>query len=251
MDEIIFLGTGGGRYTALFQERSTGGIILMIQGHQIHLDPGPGALLRCKEMGIFPFKTDCLMATHHHLDHVNDLNILIEAMSHATKRRRGTIISTKTVIENCIADYHKNFAEKIIALSPEQNTALDGVRIKAIKCIHSDNDSIGFKFYSNDFCVYYTGDTWIYPGFEKNLSDVDYLIANTIMPGNGIGNYHMCTNDLISALRNSNNNIKLIILNHFDLSMLRAGPENEAKIITAKTGINCLAANDSLRVKLK
>jgi ribonuclease BN (tRNA processing enzyme) len=251
VDKIIFLGTGGGRYTSLFQERNTGGIVLKIGTHQIHIDPGPGALLRCKKCGIYPFNTDCLMATHHHLDHINDLNMLIEGMTHATKRKRGTLITTKSVMLNTLTNYHKNLIKNIITLLPEHNTSLDEIRIKAIKCVHSAKDSIGFKFYTNDYCLYYTGDTSIYPGFENNLTDVDYLIANTILPGEiGIG-HHMCTNDLISGLRNSINNIKLIIITHFDLKMLRVGPENQAKLITKKTGINCIAATDSMIINLK
>lgn len=251
MDEVLFLGTGGGRYTALFQERSTGGIVLKIDKHQIHLDPGPGALLRCKDCGVFPFSTDCLMASHHHLDHVNDLAMMIEGMTRATKKKRGMLITTKSVIDHTLNNYHKELVEKIVTLTPEQNTALDGIRIKAIKCVHSAEDSIGFKFYTNNYCLYYTGDTYIYPGFENNLKDVDYLIANNLFPENNSMNYHMCTNDLISALKNSTNKIKLIILTHFDISMLRASPENEAKIVTAKTGINCVAAKDSMVVALK
>jgi phosphoribosyl 1,2-cyclic phosphodiesterase len=251
MDEIIFLGTGGGRYTTLFQERSTGGIIFKIGSHQIHLDPGPGALLRCKECGIYPFSTDCLIASHHHLDHINDLNMMIEGMTHATKRKRGTLIATNTVISHTINNYHKNLIKDVVSLVPEQNTSLDEIRIKAIKCEHSTEDCIGVKFYTKNYCLYYTGDTFVYPGFEKNLEDVDYLIANNILPGGKESEYHMCTNDLISALKNSVNKIKLIIITHFDLTMLRDGPESEANRITKETGINCIAATDSMVIKLK
>jgi ribonuclease BN (tRNA processing enzyme) len=251
MDEIIFLGTGGGRNTTLFQERSTGGIVLKMMGHQIHIDPGPGALLRCKECGIYPFTTDCLMATHHHIDHVNDLNIMVEGMTHATKRKRGTVICNESVLSETLTPYHKSLVEKIVALKPEQNTSLNGLRIKALKCIHSADEAIGFKFYTNNYCLYYSGDTFIYPGFEKNLADADYLIANNILPGDRSVNYHMCTNDLISAINNSKNNLKLIIITHFDLKMLREGPEKEAAIITEKTGIKCIAAEDSMIIGLK
>jgi phosphoribosyl 1,2-cyclic phosphodiesterase len=191
------------------------------------------------------------MASHHHLDHVNDLNIMIEGMTHATKRKRGTIIATNTVISHVINSYHKNLVKEIIALAPEQNTALNSIRIKAVKCLHSTEDSIGFKFYVNNYCIYFTGDTSIYPGFEKNLTDADYLIANNILPGDSNSEYHMCTNDLISAIKNSKNKLKLIIITHFDMKMLRAGPESEAARITEQTGIKCVAANDSMIVKLK
>lgn len=251
MNEIIFLGTGGGRYTTLFQERSTGGIILKIDSHQIHIDPGPGALLRCKECGIYPFQTDLVLATHHHLDHINDLNVIIEGMTHATKRKRGTLITTNEVVSQALTLYHNNLIEKIITLTPRQSTIFEGIRIEAVKCVHSAKDSIGFKFYTKDYCIYYTGDTFVYPGFENNLLDVDYLIANNILPSNNRVDYHMCTNDLINAVNSVSNKIKLIMITHFDLKILKADPDNEAKLINEKTKINCIAAKDSMTINLE
>ena len=91
----------------------------------------------------------------------------------------------------------------------------------------------------------------MYTGFEKNLSDVDVLIANTTRPGDKCWVGHMATNDLISVVKNSNHNIKLIILNHFGTLMLRAGPELEAERVMKETGVKAVAATDSLTVKLK
>ena len=43
MTRLTFLGTGGGRFVTLNQERSTGGIYLE-DGYKVHIDPGPGAV---------------------------------------------------------------------------------------------------------------------------------------------------------------------------------------------------------------
>jgi phosphoribosyl 1,2-cyclic phosphodiesterase len=251
MDELVFLGTGGGRYNTLFQKRSTGGLIYKTCSHQLHIDPGPGALLRCKECNVYPFETDVLIATHHHIDHVNDLNLMIEGATHATKKKRGTLIVPKVIIdEKTVTDYHKSLLDEIIVLKAGQNTAVNGLRIQAVKCKHREPNGIGYKFYTPEYCLYYTGDTIVYPGFERNLKDVDVLIANTILPGNENLGYHLCTNDLISVIKNSKHNLKLIITNHFGLKMLRTGPEKEASKIMKETGVKTIAATDSLIIKI-
>ena len=45
MDKITFLGSGGGRIVVAHQLRSTGGFVINIGTKQIHVDPGPGALV--------------------------------------------------------------------------------------------------------------------------------------------------------------------------------------------------------------
>ena len=148
MDELIFLGTGGGRHTMLFQARSTGGIIYRTGENQIHIDPGPGALLRCKECNIYPFKTNILMATHQHIDHVNDLNVLIEGVSQAATDKKGTFIGSREVFENSITSYHKSLLKEAIILNPEQNTAINDLRIKAVSVEHGIPGGVGYKFYT-------------------------------------------------------------------------------------------------------
>ncbi|MBN1923634.1 MAG: MBL fold metallo-hydrolase [Nanoarchaeota archaeon] len=250
MDELVFLGSGGGRHTMLFQSRSTAGIVYKTCNHQVHIDPGPGALLRCKECNIYPFKTDILIATHNHIDHVNDLNVLIEGMSQAAAVKKGTLVTSEEVYETCVSDYHKTLVKEVKLLKPGEAALINGLRIEAIKVQHSLPGGVGYKFHTPNYCLYYTSDTSTYPGFENNLKKVDVLIANVIRPGDKKWAGHICSDDLVSAVRNSKHNIKLIIINHFGTLMLRADPEVEAERIMAETGVKTVAASDSLIIKL-
>lgn len=251
MDEIIFLGTGGGRYTTLFQSRSTGGIILKINNHQFHIDPGPGALQRTKEEKIHNFKTDYIIATHEHLDHINDLNLMIEAITNAGTTKKGTLICSKKVIKNTLTNYHRNLLKNVITLNKNEIINLKDVKIKAIKCKHSIEQTFGIKFYFKNKCIYFTGDTAIYPDFEKNLIDVDILIANTALPCNRKLSYHMNPLDLIKILKKTKNKIKKIIITHFGTEIIKNNPTLSAKKIFKETKINTIAAKDGLRIKLK
>ena len=44
---IKFVGTAGARFVVAKQLRSSGGLWFSLQGMNLYLDPGPGALVRC------------------------------------------------------------------------------------------------------------------------------------------------------------------------------------------------------------
>ena len=83
--EIIFLGTGGGG-KPLKQIRLTGGFRINSKSANIHVDPGPGALINSINANQNLFDLDVVIVSHTHIDHSNDAGLLIEAMSdHALK----------------------------------------------------------------------------------------------------------------------------------------------------------------------
>ena len=48
-DEIIILGSGGGRHHVRTQYRATGGLLFKFNNIQVHIDPGPGAIVRLNQ----------------------------------------------------------------------------------------------------------------------------------------------------------------------------------------------------------
>ena len=120
MYEIIFLGTGGGRFALTTQKRRTGGIRIISDSVNIHVDPGPGALIYSLEMGLDPQKLDAILVSHSHLDHSNDAGVLIEAMTHGTTQKKGIFAASHSVIDGndvcdpAVSRYHKNLPEKIV-----------------------------------------------------------------------------------------------------------------------------------------
>ncbi len=121
MADILFLGTGGGRVNLIRQLRGTGGFLLLGRSLTIHVDPGPGALLRLHEANQDPAKTDAIIVTHMHIDHVADAGVLIEAMTGFMLSRGGTLVTCASVVEGdahgdkSISTYHQSkLAQKII-----------------------------------------------------------------------------------------------------------------------------------------
>ena len=62
---------------------------------QIHVDPGPGALVRAltNVPPCNPRELDAIVLSHKHLDHSGDVNALIEAMTSGGFRRRGMLLA--------------------------------------------------------------------------------------------------------------------------------------------------------------
>ena len=83
MNYLKFLGTGGARVVVAKQARSSGGIWLSLQGVNLLLDPGPGALVRCwsSRPKMDPTDLDGIIISHKHLDHTGDVNAMIEGMT--------------------------------------------------------------------------------------------------------------------------------------------------------------------------
>ena len=70
-DQVVFVGTGGGRMTTAFQARATGGFWVRLDWIGVCVDPGPGALAhaRGRALGLDPGVLDAIVLTHKHLDH--------------------------------------------------------------------------------------------------------------------------------------------------------------------------------------
>ena len=99
MFEIVFVGTGGGRFAMITQKRRTGGMRVLSERLNVHLDPGPGALIYSLSMGLDPQRLNAVLVSHSHPDHANDAEVLTEAMSHGTREKRGLLAAAHSVLE--------------------------------------------------------------------------------------------------------------------------------------------------------
>ena len=98
---IKFLGTAGARFVMIKQLRSSGGLWISYKGTNLIVDPGPGSIARCalSKPKLDPMKLDGILLTHRHLDHSNDINVMIEAMTEGGFKKRGTVFLPADAIE--------------------------------------------------------------------------------------------------------------------------------------------------------
>lgn len=252
MSTITFLGTAGSAAVATRQLRASGGIVLRIEDLQFHLDPGPGALVKAREFGVSANQTTAVLVSHNHLNHCNDLNAVVEAMTHAGLEHRGVILASKSVLQATedsypiLTKYHQQLVEKIIPMEKNHKVGIELIEIHALAADHTDPTAIGFKFFCPKFTLSYTGDTALTSELLEQLSGTDILILNVPYPGNKAEGKNLDTESaikIVSAVRP-----RVVVLTHFGLEMLKADPLNEAREVQRITGVQTIAAKDGLSI---
>ena len=172
--EILFLGTGGGRFATITQKRRTAGIRILGEKLNLHLDPGPGALVYSVASGLSPEKINALLVSHCHPDHYTDAEVFIEAMTRGMTRKRGLLAASHSVLygnEVCgpsISKYHQQMPEKVIEAKPGVKFKVGNLNVAVTEARHSDSDTVGFRFENEDVGdIAYTSDTEYFEGTGK------------------------------------------------------------------------------------
>ncbi len=246
---ITFLGTGQGPFIVGKQIRSSGGIVVQTHTQQIHIDPGPSSLLMSRMNGINPRETTCILVSHSHIRHCNDLNILIDAMTLAGLDRKGVLISNESVINGdelnppVLTDFHKDCIEKFIVIKPGQKAGVGAVEINATHVKHSV-DGLGFKLSCPGFVVSYVGDTANHAELKNEHEGADILILNNVYPSDEENKYNLNTDDSIEIIKEINP--VLAIITHFSADL--EDPLTEARKINRATDSQVIAAKDGMSI---
>jgi len=254
--ELIFLGTGGGRFVTITQKRRTAGIRLVVDGFHAHLDPGPGALVHSIGAGLNPQKLRAILVSHAHPDHYNDAEVMIEAMTRGATKRRGVLIAPRSVLtgnETCgpvISRYHQGIPEAVYEVKPGDEVDLGALRVLATRAVHTDPDTVGFRFHVEGVGdVAYTSDTSYFEGIGEYYRGTRLLILCVMRPTGEPWKGHMSTDDAIKILNDTHP--EMAIITHFGMKMVFKGPRGEAKLLERETGVPTVAAEDGMRVEVK
>ncbi|WP_371805929.1 MBL fold metallo-hydrolase [Candidatus Lokiarchaeum ossiferum] len=227
-DEIIILGSAGGRFHAATQLRSTGGIIIKLFNgkYQCHLDPGPGAIRDLRDYKINSRLTTHVFLTHAHTDHSMSIPIIIEALQKdfAYHEPRGCLIAPTEYLESGeLNSYYKNLLQTIISVNCSNEYLItEDFSIKTIPTNHGKLQNVGFifslKYPQCEFKIAFTSDTANFPGYTSLYKGVDVLVANVLRPDNSFCRGHLCVDEFIPLLKEISP--KLCILIHFGAQMI-------------------------------
>ncbi len=254
--ELIFLGTGGGRINLIQQNRGTGGF--RINGSvNIHVDPGPGALVHSLKMKQNPMNLDVIIVTHLHIDHCSDANVLTEAMSGYTLKKRGIIIGSKNSIEGnhngdkAFTYYHLSKASEVYSAKWGEKRTFKTERgmfeIEIMKTKHEENTCFGFKLSINGKIIGYTSDTEYFDGLYEQYIGCDWLIINAMKPAKNEHSGHLTMQKTIELLKIAKS--KTAILTHMGMRILHNCPEKEAVRVEKESGVRTIAAKDGMILK--
>jgi phosphoribosyl 1,2-cyclic phosphodiesterase len=252
--QIIFLGTGGGRFTTITQKRRTAGIRIIGNNLNLHLDPGPGALVYSVNGGLDPQKLNAIFVSHSHPDHYTDAEVLIEAMTHGTMQKRGMLLAAKSVLsgtkdcEASISKYHQQMPQQRTEATPSMKLRVANVNVMVTEARHTDPDAVGFRFETPKFGDFaYTSDTEYFEGIAQYYQGVRLLILCVMRPAGKPWKGHMTTDDAIKIVEAAHP--EKAVLTHLGMQMIFHGPAKEAKLIEEKTGVETVAAVDGMLIQ--
>jgi len=261
-DELVILGSGGGRHHIRTQHRATGGFLYKFNGIQAHIDPGPDSIVRINQYNEDPTKTELFIVTHAHVDHYNDLAAIIESSRESLHDReynyykKGTLITTKDVMD-FTSDYHLNMLEKVISFKAGDKINYKGVEITGTKVIHSPMiDGFGVKFKLDEYSLAYTSDTMVFDDFVNQFSGVNILILNLLRPNSVTCKRHLCTDEVIPYLNKFVPTLDGLIITHFGSYMdsprsVKNFVPSQVKKLKDQTNVKkIIAAEDGLKIKV-
>jgi len=247
---VKFLGTAGARFVMIEQLRASGGIWVSCQGTNVLIDPGPGSLVRCHNSRpkLDPLTLDALVLTHKHLDHSNDINVMIEAMTEGGFKRRGTVFCPRDALgaEGVILNYARKLPQEIKILDPRTKYKAGNFSFQtSMRHTHSV-ETFGLKFKLIDNSVGIMADTRYFSGLDK-FYKTDILIISVVFLKPRPGIDHLCLDEAEKLIRELKP--KKAILTHFGMTMLSAQPHLLAENLTQKLGLPVIAAYDGMTLQ--
>lgn len=224
-DRMIVLGSGGGRYMATTQRRSTGGFILQILDRRIqcHVDPGPSAARDLRDSHINPKKTSYIFLTHEHNDHDCEVPTIVEALQDDMefKSPKGTLVAAASYFDG--KKYFFRLLQRLIGMREGETVQLEnGFAVTATPACHGDAvPNVGYvmeigagvaRDVAGDLAgdlagsvpryrLAFTSDTAPFDGYVAAYRGVDVLVVNLLRPDDVVCRGHMCTDQLIPLLR--------------------------------------------------
>lgn len=253
--EIVFLGTGGGRFTTITQKRQTGGIRIISNRLNLHLDPGPGALIYSLNAGLNPQKLEAVLISHRHPDHYSDAEILIEAMTRGMLKKRGVLAAPANILRGnteagpAISTYHQQMVGNVVTVKSGVNFKVGDTKVVATEAKHTDPEAVGFRLEIPKVgAIGYTADTEYFEGIEEEYKGVRILIISVMRPLGSPWTGHMTPQEAIKIV----DAVKpeMAVATHFGMKMLFSGPNREIKLIEEKTGIPTVAASDGMKLSV-
>lgn len=244
MQGITFLGIGTGNIFLRNQLLSSGGIILQLRDLQFHIDPGPNALLRMYQYNLNPRNTIAVFVSHSHLNHANDVNAVIDAMTLSGLDKRGILVCNKDSF-NSVNEFYLRCLERNIEMEAGKRIAIGDIEVQGTKAEHSISN-IGFKFITSELTIGYTSDTKYFEGIEIDYEDSDILILNNKNPfGINDGN-NLNSEDSIKIINAVKP--KLVIITHFGSKIVREDVLYEAREICKRTNTQTIAVKDGMSI---
>ena len=244
--KLTFMGTAGARFMVAKQLAASGGLYLEEGNTRISLDPGPGAIVQYAKRKVDLTKLDAIVISHRHLDHSNDVNVMIEAMTDGGFRHRGRLYCPSDALDGdpVVLQYIRHFPLEIVALEPETEYTVGEVSFTTTPRHIHQVETFGFRFGNR---LGWVTDSAYYDGIgEQHKADV--MVIHLVLMECRSGLPHLCLDDAERIIREAKP--RLAILTHYGMTVWRAHPWELAADLTQRIGTEVKAARDGLSLEL-
>ncbi|WP_352401436.1 MBL fold metallo-hydrolase [Synergistes jonesii] len=252
---IRYIGTGGGRFSMIRQQRGTGGIWIGCRGLSGIIDPGPGSLAHicAANPTLLSDELDFVMLTHKHVDHSTDANVLIECMTQGGFEKKGTIIAPSDALfgdDRVIMKYSQRRAERIHI--PRDGSVIDignGLAAEAVEHLHHGVECYGYIFRAPGVPEWgMISDSRMLPSFAQRYKNCEFISMNVTFPDRKKHLDHISIEEAKELL--SQLNVKNAVFTH--LGAMMTSPEGRhflEDLDTERTDVT--AARDGMVVDLE
>ncbi len=251
MFEVLFLGTGGARFVVARQFRASGGMWMRMGSTQIHVDPGPGALVRALSHvpPCNPRELSGIALSHKHLDHANDVNVMIEAMTSGGFRRHGVLLAPQDALvgEPVVFPYAQRFVERLeIAKERSGPYRIGEVDVRtSVQHVHAV-ETYGMHFSYGGYTVSYLPCGRHFQGLAEDYAShaPDVLVINVLRYRDGMDVDHLTFDHARSVLEIVRP--RVAVMQHFGTKMLEQDPARLARELEDALGMRIIAAYDNM-----
>lgn len=225
MSFIKFLGTAGARFVMIRQLRSSAGIWISHKSTNIIVDPGPGSIVKVNtsKPKLDPCGLDAIILTHKHLDHSNDVNVMIEAMTEGGFRKRGVLFAPSDSFgkDGVVLSYFENHPQKIVILKKGKFSVGDIDFEVPIRNVHSA-ETYGLKFFIGSEIISFFSDTKYFDDLIEVYKDSTVIVLNVVFYQKKEEYEHLSLEEAVEIIKKINPH--RVIMTHFGMTMLKHKP---------------------------
>jgi phosphoribosyl 1,2-cyclic phosphodiesterase len=240
------MGTAGARFMVAKQVAASGGLFIEEGNTRISLDPGPGAIVQYAKREVDLTTIDAIVVSHRHLDHVGDVNVMIEAMTDGGFSHRGMLFCPSDALDDdpVVLKYVRRFPREIVRLAPETPYAVNGVTFTTSGRHAHQVETYGFRFGNR---LGWVTDSAYYEAIaEQHKADV--MVIHTVLLNSRAELPHLSVADAERIIREAKP--RLALLTHYGMTVWRANPQEIAADMTQRLGTEVQAAHDGMSIDL-
>jgi phosphoribosyl 1,2-cyclic phosphodiesterase len=197
-----------------------------------------------------PLELDGIFLSHRHIDHANDVNIIIEAMTNGGHSPKGMLFAPSDAIDTdpVVLQHFRNHLENIHRIREKGKYTIGSLSFETpVRHIH-DVETYGVLFFGSQLTVSYITDTKYFDGLESFYQS-NVLVLNVVLLESKEWINHLSLVDaekIIASIRP-----ELCILTHFGMNMIKAKPWKIAEELSEQTGVKVIAASDGKTISLE